>query len=122
MGFHTSHLLTLPYTSCSKLPIDEDDVALIFEDLHLGRSVVPPHVVPAHPALLRWDPAKPLTPENCVVFELTEAERHVRECLTPYTEEAGPRKIPRDVWGDEVQAVVECHAREVAKYREWVGL
>ncbi|KAG0703571.1 hypothetical protein DFH29DRAFT_998396 [Suillus ampliporus] len=106
----------------NKLPIDEDDVALIFEDLHLGRSVVPPHAVPVHPALLRWDPAKPLTPENCVVFESTEAEKHVRECLAPRTEEAHPRKNPRDVWGDEVQAVVERRAGDVAKYRTWVGL
>ncbi|KAG1872968.1 hypothetical protein DFJ58DRAFT_760559 [Suillus subalutaceus] len=106
----------------NKLPIDEDDVALIFEDLHLGRSVVPPHVVPAHPTLLRWDPAKPLTLENCVVFESTEAAKHVRECLTPQTEEAHSRKNPRAVWGDEVQAVVERHAGDVAKYRTWVGL
>ncbi|OAX42227.1 ubiquitin-protein ligase molybdopterin-converting factor [Rhizopogon vinicolor AM-OR11-026] len=101
----------------NKLPIDEDDVALIFEDLHLGRSVVPPHVVPARPTLLRWDPAKPLTLENCVVFEFAEAEKHVRECLASH-----PRKTPKEVWGDEVQAIVERHAAEVAKYREWVGL
>lgn len=106
----------------NKLPIDEDDVALIFEDLHLGRSVVPPHAVPAHPTLLRWDPAKPLTLENCVVFESAEAAKHVRECLTPPTEEAHSRKNPRTVWGDEVQAVVERHAGDVAKYRTWVGL
>lgn len=111
-----------PHTFCSKLPIDEDDVALIFEDLHLGRSVVPPHAVPAHPTLLRWDPTKPLTLENCVVFESTEAEKHVRECLTPRTEEAHPRKTPGAVWGDEVQAVVERHVGDVAKYRTWVGL
>lgn len=95
---------------------------MIFEDLHLGRSVVPPHVVPARPTLLRWDPAKPLTLENCVVFEFAEAEKHVRECLIPRSKEAHQGKTPRDVWGDEVQAVVERHAAEVAKYREWVGL
>ncbi|KAG1721440.1 hypothetical protein EDB19DRAFT_1961149 [Suillus lakei] len=108
----------------NKLPIDEDDVALIFEDLHLGRSVVPPHAVPAHPALVRWDPAKPLTPENCVVFDSTEAAKHIRECLAPgsRTEETHPRKTPRDVWGHEVQAVVERHAGDLAKYRAWVGL
>jgi len=116
-----SRLLAFLESLCSKLPIDEDDVALIFEDLHLGRSVVPPHVVPARPTLLRWDPAKPLTLENCVVFEFAEAEKHVKECLVPRSVEA-QRKTPRDVWGDEVQAVVGRHAAEVAKYREWVGL
>ncbi|KIK34332.1 hypothetical protein CY34DRAFT_813002 [Suillus luteus UH-Slu-Lm8-n1] len=99
----------------NKLPIDEDDVALIFEDLHLGRSVVPPHAVPARPTLLRWDPAKPLTLENCVVFESIEATKHIKECLSP-------RKHPGAVWGDEVQAIVDRHAGDVAKYRTWVGL
>jgi hypothetical protein len=49
-----------PHTLCSRLPIDEDDVALVFEDSHLSRSAVPPHAAPAHPTLLRWDQAKPL--------------------------------------------------------------
>jgi hypothetical protein len=57
-----------------------------------------------------------------VVFESTEAARHVRECLIPRAEEAYSRKTPRDVWGEEVQAVVERHAEDVAKYRTWVGL
>ncbi|KAF9238916.1 hypothetical protein BU15DRAFT_88168 [Melanogaster broomeanus] len=93
----------------NKLPIDEDDVALIFEDLYLGRSVVPPHNVPARPQLLRWDPMKPLSLENCVVFEFAEAEKH-------------ERRRPVEVWGDEAQSVVDKNAAEIAKYRAWVGL
>ncbi|KAF9224871.1 hypothetical protein BS17DRAFT_801670 [Gyrodon lividus] len=104
----------------NKLPIDEDDVALIFEDLHLGRSIVPPHNVPARPQLLRWDLTKPLTPENCVVFEFGEAEKHAKECFG--IGDAKERRRPVDVWGDEVQSVVEKNAAEVAKYRAWVGL
>lgn len=99
----------------SKLPIDEDDVFLIFEDLQLGRSVVPPHPVPSKPQLIRWDARKALTLENCVVFEFSEAERHARECLSV-------RRDPRDVWGDEVQTIVSRNAARIARYREWVGL
>ncbi|EGO01130.1 hypothetical protein SERLA73DRAFT_167269 [Serpula lacrymans var. lacrymans S7.3] len=88
----------------NKLPIDDDDVALIFEDLHRGRSVVPPHPVPSRPTLMRWDPAEPLTLENCVVFEFAEAEKHAREL---------------NVWGEAVQQVVDRRSKEIIGYREW---
>lgn len=104
----------------SKLPIDEDDVALVFEDLYLGRSIVPPHNVPARPQLLRWDPLQPLIPENCVVFEFAEAEKHQRECLGIGNAEGHRR--PVEVWGDEVQHIVDKNAAEIEKYRSWVGL
>lgn len=107
---------------CSKLPIDEDDVALVFEDLYLGRSIVPPHNVPARPQLLRWDPLKPLIPENCVVFEFAEAEKHQRECLAIGIGNAGEHRRPAEVWGDEVQRIVDKNAAEIEKYRLWVGL
>ncbi|KAG6333779.1 hypothetical protein ID866_5305 [Astraeus odoratus] len=103
----------------NKLPIDEDDVSFIFEDLYLGRSVVPPHAVPSRPQLIRWDAAKPLSLENCVVFEFAEAEKHGRECLGVG---GGERQDPREIWGDEAQTIVDKNAAEVAKYRQWVGL
>lgn len=80
---------------------------------------MPPHNVPARPQLLRWDPLKPLVPENCVVFEFAEAEKHSRECLGMGIEE---RRPPAEVWGDEVQRIVDKNAVEVEKYRSWVGL
>ncbi|KAH7883011.1 hypothetical protein F5I97DRAFT_1938888 [Phlebopus sp. FC_14] len=103
----------------NKLPIDEDDVSLIFEDLYLGRSVIPPHAVPARPQLCRWDPTKPLTPENCVVFEYAEAEKHTKECLGVGGAE---RRGPAELWGDNVQAIVDKHTVELSKYRSWTGL
>ncbi|KAI6145194.1 hypothetical protein BKA82DRAFT_4170846 [Pisolithus tinctorius] len=99
----------------NKLPIDEDDAFLIFEDLHLGRSVVPPHAVPSRPQLIRWDARKGLMLENCVVFDFSEAERHTQECLSV-------GRDPREVWGEEVQAIVDRNAARIARYREWVGL
>lgn len=73
---------------------------------------MPPHPVPARPALVRWDPAAPLVLENCVAMEHGEAERHVRECY-----EGGKR--PEEVWGEEVVQVVRRRAEEVRKVREW---
>ncbi|EPQ50854.1 hypothetical protein GLOTRDRAFT_81982, partial [Gloeophyllum trabeum ATCC 11539] len=75
----------------NRLPIDEDDVSLIFEDVHLGRSVVPPHAVPTKAVLVRWDPREEVSVENVVVMEGREAERHVRECW-----DLGRR--PGEVW------------------------
>ncbi|KAH7928885.1 ubiquitin-protein ligase molybdopterin-converting factor [Leucogyrophana mollusca] len=111
----------------NKLPIDEDDVALIFEDLHLGRSVVPPHAVPSRPTLMRWDLTSPLTPENCVVFEFAEAEKHSQGCLrtsgsSGQEPDISNARRPEEVWGREVQQIVDKNAAEVAKYRTWVGL
>ncbi|KAJ7911833.1 ubiquitin-protein ligase molybdopterin-converting factor [Mycena leptocephala] len=95
-------------TLVSRLPLDEDDVALLFEDVHRGRSVLPPHAVPVKATLVRWDPAKPLRVENVVVMEAADAERHERA-------DGGP-----GMWGEEVKAVVERHAKELERNREWV--
>lgn len=108
----------------SKLSIDEDDVALIFEDLHRGRSVIPPHDVPSRPVLVRWDSEVPLTAENCVVMEHADAEKHAMNCLGVSSADKrainGVRQRPADFWGAEVALVVERRAKEVARNREWV--
>ncbi|KDR77066.1 hypothetical protein GALMADRAFT_1327319 [Galerina marginata CBS 339.88] len=101
----------------NKLPIDEDDVALVFEDLYQGRSVIPPFDVPTRPALVRWDPTRPLSVENCVVFELNDAEKHVRTCWNP---DGSPATSPDQLWGSMVKEVVERRAAEARRVREWV--
>ncbi|KAF9497490.1 hypothetical protein BDN71DRAFT_1387472 [Pleurotus eryngii] len=97
----------------NKLPIDEDDVGMIFEDVYLGRSVVPPHLVPSRPALARWILTQPLTPENCVVMEYADAEKHIKECSKSTIH-------PRDIWGEDVNALVERRSEEVSRQRAWV--
>ena len=99
----------------SKLPIDEDDVALIFEDIHRGRSVIPPHNVPSRPVLLRWDLRQPITVDNCVVMDHREAEKHAIGCG-----ETGNYVDPSDVWGKDVLDVVKRRAEEIQKDRLWV--
>ncbi|KAI0342540.1 ubiquitin-protein ligase molybdopterin-converting factor [Trametopsis cervina] len=98
----------------NKLPFDEDDAGFIFDDLHRGRTTTPPHTVPTRPALVRWDFSHPLSLENCVVMEHSDAERHVKEC----SGEGGKR--PQEVWGAEVVAVIARRAEEVKRVREWV--
>ena len=98
----------------SKLPFDEDDVGMLFDDLHRGRSTIPPHNVPVRPALVRWDFTRPLSLENCAVMEHVEADRHMKEC----SGETGRR--PEVVWGAETAAVVARRAEEIRRVREWV--
>ncbi|CAL1709992.1 unnamed protein product [Somion occarium] len=100
-------------TAINRLPIDEDDVALAFEDIHRGRSVVPPHAVPTRPALVRWDPKSPLTLDNCVAMDYAEAEKHVRECFAE-------GQVPEEVWGPETAEVVWRRREEIRKVLEWV--
>ncbi|THH30488.1 hypothetical protein EUX98_g3710 [Antrodiella citrinella] len=100
----------------NRLSIDEDDVGMLFEDIHRGRSIIPPHAVPVRPALVRWDFTQPLSLENCVAMEFTDAEKHVTEC--------GPggdvKKTPEEVWGSDVAQVVTRRQEEVRREREWV--
>ncbi|KAI0372425.1 ubiquitin-protein ligase molybdopterin-converting factor [Pilatotrama ljubarskyi] len=97
----------------NKLPLDEDDLGLIFDDLYRGRSARPPYPVPERPALVRWDPTEPLSLMNCVAFEFTDAEKHLKECLLE-------KKRPEEVWGEEVAEVVRRRREEARRVVEWV--
>ncbi|KAI0356973.1 ubiquitin-protein ligase molybdopterin-converting factor [Trametes cingulata] len=97
----------------NKLPLDEDDLGLIFDDLYRGRSARPPYPVPERPALVRWDPNEPLSLMNCVAFEFPDAEKHLQECLLA-------KKRPEEVWGEEVVQVVRRRREEARKVIEWV--
>jgi hypothetical protein len=47
-------------------------VGYVFEDLHRGRSTIPPHPVLSKPALSRWDVRRPLSVDNCVVLSAAD--------------------------------------------------
>ena len=100
--------------SNSRLPIDEDDVALIFEDLYQGRSVVPPHDVPSRPTLARWDYTQPLAVDNCVVFEFKDAEKHAVTCLAAKSPSA-----PVQLWGKGVEEIVKRRSAEARRVMNW---
>ncbi|KAH9885286.1 hypothetical protein C8Q73DRAFT_718286 [Cubamyces lactineus] len=97
----------------NKLPVDDDDVGLIFDDLYRGRSARPPYAVPERPALVRWDPSAPLSLQNCVAFEFADAEKHLQECLLE-------KRSPEEVWGAEVVDVVKRRQEEARRVVEWV--
>ena len=72
-------LVPPPTTNCcSTLPLTTVDIALLYDDFALGRSIVPPHAACVRPALIRWDPRAPLSLENCVVAEMKEVGRAMR--------------------------------------------
>ncbi|KAJ3756344.1 ubiquitin-protein ligase molybdopterin-converting factor [Lentinula raphanica] len=103
----------------NRIPLDEDDIGLIFEDIHRGRSVLPPHEVPTKPALVRWDLTRPLTLENCVVMEEKDTVKHVKA----WHEWAEDKSMysPAAVWGSEVEAVVAKRAKEIKKIQDWIA-
>jgi tRNA threonylcarbamoyladenosine dehydratase len=97
-----------------KLPLDEDDVAFIYEDLHRGgRSIIPPHSVMTRSTLTRWNLNEPLSLSNCVVMELKDAVMHWKKFKEGV-------KDPTVVWGDEVARTVEKRKEEVRQWQEWV--
>ncbi|RPD61758.1 ubiquitin-protein ligase molybdopterin-converting factor [Lentinus tigrinus ALCF2SS1-7] len=97
----------------NKLPLDDDDCGMLFDDIHRGRSVRPPYPVPERAALVRWDPEAPLSLENCVAFEFADAEKHLHDVLLE-------KKRPEEVWGAEVAEVVRRRREEARKVIEWV--
>ena len=107
------NLLAVPIWPHSKLPLDDDDCGMLFDDIHRGRSVRPPHAVPERAALVRWDPHAPLALDNCVALEFADAETHLAECLIG-------KRDPAEVWGEETVEVVRRRREEVRKVVEWV--
>ncbi|KAH8112931.1 ubiquitin-protein ligase molybdopterin-converting factor [Phellopilus nigrolimitatus] len=92
----------------NRLPIDETDIAYILEDLHRGRSLIPPHRVPNKVALTRWDPSAPLSVQNCVVLDWPEYQKHVEGCASGQT--------PEEIWGEEVSALVSKRRKEAKNW------
>ncbi|KAJ7720124.1 hypothetical protein DFH07DRAFT_784472 [Mycena maculata] len=70
-----------------------DDIALLFEYSHHGRSVLPPHLVPAFPTLVHWDPDAAPSLENIAVMDAGDDGQHLTD---------GPW-----MWREEVRAVVK---------------
>lgn len=95
------------------MPLNEDDMAYIFEDVHRGRSVVPPTFsTSSHPCILRWTPDAPLSWENAVVMTQDEAKRHEEGCLVE-------GKEGREVWGEETEEIVRERREEERAMRMW---
>ncbi|KAI0029305.1 hypothetical protein K488DRAFT_88876 [Vararia minispora EC-137] len=92
------------------LPLSHGDIALIFEDISLARTILPPHPTCARPALIRWDPSLPLSIENCVVMEYREAERAVVDVFGVVTEQ---RSHSGESSGEDSGELVSATSSEV---------
>ncbi|KIJ50689.1 hypothetical protein M422DRAFT_159372, partial [Sphaerobolus stellatus SS14] len=104
----------------TKLSLDIDNIAFIYEELHRGgRSVFPPFEVPTRATLTRFDWRKPLTVENCVVMELSDAQKHWASWKEAKEKGEVTSWTPEDVWGEEVVEVVK-REKEVKEWREAV--
>ncbi|THH08872.1 hypothetical protein EW146_g8853 [Bondarzewia mesenterica] len=105
----------------NKLPLSIQDVGLLFEDISLARSIVPPHATCARAALARWDPLRPLSIENLVVLEEKEAEKHMREVFgMPAGEKASYEEGEREDEEEEEAGegeVVDALGRKTRKVR-----
>ncbi|TDL27714.1 hypothetical protein BD410DRAFT_760842 [Rickenella mellea] len=110
---HAREVEKLPEPISIRLSLDEGDVSFILEDIHHGRSLIPPHAIPVTPSLSRWDPQHPLSLENCVVFDAGELARHVAGCRDG--------KSPEQIWGSEVDAIVQRRRAEIGAWRQMVG-
>ncbi|KAG8739305.1 hypothetical protein FRC10_005789 [Ceratobasidium sp. 414] len=97
----------------SKLPISEQDIAYIFEDLHCGRSTIPPHSVLTRPQLVRWDIREPLTTQNCVVLSHQDAQ------LLQDKGGIGSKLVEEGIWPAETLHVVLRRQKEAAQVASW---
>ncbi|KAG8715397.1 hypothetical protein FRC08_010643 [Ceratobasidium sp. 394] len=97
----------------SRLPLSEQDIAYIFEDLHRGRSTIPPHTVLSRPQLARWDIREPLTAQNCVVLSHQDAQ------VLQDKGGIGSRLVEEGIWPTETLEVVLRRQQEAVRIAQW---
>ncbi|CAE6409620.1 unnamed protein product [Rhizoctonia solani] len=97
----------------NKLPMSEQDIAYIFEDLHRGRSTIPPHPVLTRPQLARWNAKEPLTTFNCVVLSHQEVQ------LLHDHGGMGEEVVNKGLWPSETLEVVHARQKEAERVARW---
>jgi len=97
----------------NKICFSEDDIAYLFEDLHMGRSIVSPSfTVTSRPVLMRWNRHLSLSWSNVVCFDREEGQKHETRCL--FGEED-----PKDVWDEITCDLVRRRQEEELATRKW---
>lgn len=71
-------------TGSNLIPLKEDDMQYILDEIHRGRSVVPPHNVPQRPSVTRWRKSEGLRTDNLVVFDRQDALKYLLAGFCPY--------------------------------------
>ncbi|KAK4050616.1 hypothetical protein OIV83_003342 [Microbotryomycetes sp. JL201] len=95
-----------------RIPISEEDVLYLFEEVHRARAVCPPMHVTSRPCLVRWDKRKPIVWNNLVVFDREQAYEHEKRCLIGDED-------PSVVWGQQVANLVQQRFEEEQQIRHW---
>ncbi|KAM0791713.1 hypothetical protein ACM66B_003982 [Microbotryomycetes sp. NB124-2] len=104
--------LELRLTGQTRIPVSEEDMLYLFEEVHRARAVCPPMYTTSRPCLVRWDKSKPIVWDNLVVFDRDQAAEHEKRCLVGDED-------PRQVWGREVAELVEQRFKEEREIRHW---
>lgn len=115
--------------------MDQNEIALLYEELHHnGRSIIPStspanptgsfHPIVSHPlalrpALVRWDMDSPLSVENCVLMENKDVLKHLKECGLQERKDGSVRKSPAEVWGVEVDEGARALGKEARRILSW---
>ncbi|ORY62739.1 hypothetical protein BCR35DRAFT_308979 [Leucosporidium creatinivorum] len=105
-------VLEFKLTGSNKLPLTEEDVLYLFEEIHRARSVAPPLAVPSRPCLVRWRKEEGVRWDNLVVMEREEGARHEQLVLLGTSD-------PEEVWGPEVTALVRKRTEEERRVRAY---
>lgn len=95
-----------------KSVLNAEDISLVFEDVYNGRSSLPPRTIMSRPHAVRWDKHRDLTPDNVVVMDQKEADRHMDECLKG-------EKTPEEVWGKEACDYIRKKSEECKRILQY---
>ncbi|KAK4054979.1 hypothetical protein OIO90_003320 [Microbotryomycetes sp. JL221] len=99
-------------TGQTRIPLSEEDVQYIYEEIFRCRSITFPMKFIQKPNLVRWNKNLGCVWNNLVLFDREEAILHVEECLI------GDKK-PFQVWGQQVVDLVEKRFQEEERIRHW---
>lgn len=90
------------------VPVNWEDIALVFEDVNCGRTTIPGQVVVQRPQAVHWDKSLPLTADNLAILSDKDAKRHEKEVQVE-------GKSVEEVWGAEAVAMVNRRNEETRK-------
>lgn len=90
------------------VPVNWEDIALVFEDVNCGRTTIPGQVVVQRPQAVHWDKSLPLTADNLAILSDKDAKKHEKEVQVE-------GKSVEEVWGAEAVAMVNRRNEETRK-------
>ncbi|KIM20476.1 hypothetical protein M408DRAFT_30337 [Serendipita vermifera MAFF 305830] len=93
-----------------RLPLSDQEVGFVFEELHRSKSSFPPHETLSRPTLIRWNLGEPLTVANCVVMSPEDARKHEDAFRNGQSAE--------EFWGSQVTRAVQRRRQEAEQWMD----